>query len=57
MNGGEWTIVVLWGFGLVCSLFLHDTPKSPSKYNFFVTFFSVVVNAAILYWAGLFRNL
>ncbi len=57
MNYGEWTIICLWTLALVFAIFLHDTPKSPSKHNFYVSFFGVAVNAAILYWAGLFRNI
>jgi len=57
MNYGEWTIVALWTVSLVCSALLHDTPKAPSKHNFYVSFFSVVITAAIMYWAGLFRNI
>lgn len=57
MNYGEWVLVAIWTLNLVCSIFLHDTPKPASRYNFYVTFFSTVVMAAIVYWAGLFRNI
>lgn len=57
MNYGEWCIVALWTLNLVLSIYLHDTPKPSSKYNFYVTFFSTSMSAALMYWAGLFRNI
>lgn len=56
MNLGEWVLVVMWTTSLVVSAYLHGLPKEKSHWNFYQTFFSVAVGAAILYWAGLFRN-
>lgn len=57
MNYGEWTIVALWTVSLVCAALLHGETKKTSQYNFYQSFFSVSISAAILYWAGLFRNI
>lgn len=57
MNYGEWFILCMYTLNIVCAILLHDTPKPESKYNFYVTFFSTSVSAAILYWAGLFHNI
>lgn len=56
MNAGEWVLVAMWTLSLVVSALLHGTPKEKSYWNFYQTFFSVALAAAIVYWAGLFRN-
>jgi hypothetical protein len=57
MNYGEWAIITLWTINLVSVIILHDTPKPATRYNFYVSFFSTVLSFALMYWAGLFRNI
>ena len=54
MNTGEIIVLVLCGLGLLIKAHLHGT-KRTGNHNFFIQVISVIINLALLYYAGLFH--
>jgi hypothetical protein len=49
-------ILFLFGVSLLLASHVHDKPKK-GVHNFWVTFVSVLINFALLYWGGFFDKL
>lgn len=57
MNGGEIAIVSINAAYLVMLMFKHGESKNPERYDFYKSFFCLIITFSLYYWAGLFRNL
>ncbi len=54
MNTGEIIILLICGLGLLIKANLHGKERT-GNHNFFTQVISVILNLALLYYAGLFH--
>jgi len=55
MNTGEIILLVLITLNLCNTMFKHGEDKKPEKYNFYKSFFFMMIQVALFCYAGLFN--